>query len=934
MKKTKTKCYLYTRVSTSMQVDGYSLDAQRDKLRKYAEYEDMVVAGEYSDEGFSGKNIQGRHEFQRMLQDIQDCKDGVEYVLVFKLSRFGRNAADVLNSLQLMQDFGVNLICVEDGIDSSKDSGKLMISVLSAVAEIERENIRTQTMAGREQKAREGKWNGGFAPYGYRLEKGELLIAEDEVDVIRTIFDRYIHTNDGVSGVAKYLNRQGFVKKLRQNGTIPGFSASFVKSIIDNPVYMGKIAYGRRRTEKKIGTRNEMHVVEQSEFPVYEGKHEAIISEEDWNLAQEKRKINAYRREKVNDPTHAHILSGILKCPCCGKSLYGNIAKAHSKDKKTRYYYYCKNTVTPTGHECTFRLNIEQMEMNRMVASIISAMVSDPRFADAIKAKIGSAVDTNDLEKQLEALQAQLRQTLGTKARLERQMDGLDVNDPYYDRKISDLQRRYDEQYGAIDEIEVQIDDVQSQIRSIRQEKISGDNIYRLLLAFDQVYEAASEVERKEFMRAFIERIELFPEKQPDGNWIRKIIFNFPVPVNGTEVKELPLENETIVDNILLLSQPGMTVGDSFADVLLGRAYPSGKMAATWAAWNDYAEISEFGNREDTRYREGIYVGYRWFDTVGTKPLFPFGFGLGYTTFMLTVGAVSITKTVASISVTVENTGSFAGKEVVQLYVSLPQGKLDQPKHVLASFVKTEELQPGETQAVTLSFDMADLLSYDATTCSRILERGEYILWVGNSSRNTVLAGKIMLERTVTLEKVTPVAGETDFTDWKPMCGDRTVKECAVLTVDPDDFTEKSFVCPSPDDDAMCIAKKLTDEELCYLCTGEFENEGSKQVIGDSALTVAGAAGESTGRFRHLGVQSIIMADGPAGLRLARECGRDENGVFPRTPPTDLRVLELIPEDMKKVLLATLSGFKKEERSGETYYQNCTAIPVVAFQKE
>ena len=190
-----------------------------------------------------------------------------------------------------------------------------------------------------------------------------------------------------------------------------------------------------------------------------------------------------------------------------------------------------------------------------MVASIISAMVSNPRFADAIKAKIGSAVDTNDLEKQLEALQAQLRQTLGTKARLERQMDGLDVNDPYYDRKISDLQRRYDEQYGAIDEIEVQIDDVQSQIRSIRQEKISGDNIYRLLLAFDQVYEAASEVERKEFMRAFIERIELFPERQPDGNWIRKIIFNFPVPVNGTEVKELPLENETMVETVCLLSK-------------------------------------------------------------------------------------------------------------------------------------------------------------------------------------------------------------------------------------------------------------------------------------------------------------------------------------------------------------------------------------------
>ena len=551
--KRRTKCYIYTRVSTAIQVDGYSLDAQKDKLRKYAEYEDMIVAAEYSDEGFSGKNIQGRLEFQRMLNDIQEGKDGVSYVLVFKLSRFGRNAADVLNSLQLMQDFGVNLICVEDGIDSSKDSGKLMISILSAVAEIERENIRTQTMAGREQKAREGKWNGGFAPYGYRLENGNLVIAEDEVEVIRIIYDRYIHTNEGLSAVANYLNNHGYTKKLRQNGTIPSFSSNFVKDVLDNPVYMGKIAYGRRRTEKKLGTRNEFHVVEKDEFPVYEGQHEAIISEEDWNLAQEKRKINAFKREKVHDPEHAHILSGILKCPCCGKSLYGNIAKAHSKDKKTRYYYYCKNTVGATGHKCTFRVNIEQQEMNRMVAAIISAMVNDSQFSKAIKEKIGTSVDTEDLEKQLAALQAQLRQTLGIKTRLERQMDTMDINDPHFDRKILDLQRRYDEQYGRIEEIEAQMDEVKSQIQSIRQKKISGDNIYQLLLMFDEVYGAATEFEQKEFMQAFIERIDLYPEKQEDGNWIRNIVFNFPVPVNGQEVKELPLETGITLESVVLL---------------------------------------------------------------------------------------------------------------------------------------------------------------------------------------------------------------------------------------------------------------------------------------------------------------------------------------------------------------------------------------------
>ena len=133
-------------------------------------------------------------------------------------------------------------------------------------------------------------------------------------------------------------------------------------------------------------------------------------------------------------------------------------------------------------------------------------------------------------------------------------MDTLDINDAHYDRKILDLQRRYDEQYDTIEEIEVQIGELQSQIRSIQQEKISGDNIYRLLLAFDEVYHSATEAEQKEFMKAFIERIEMFPEKRKDGSWIKKIVFNFPVPVDGEEVKELPLETETTVETVVLLS--------------------------------------------------------------------------------------------------------------------------------------------------------------------------------------------------------------------------------------------------------------------------------------------------------------------------------------------------------------------------------------------
>ena len=231
MKNKKIKCDIYTRVSTTMQVDGYSLDAQKEKLKRYAEFQNMEIVNEYSDEGKSGKSVEGRPEFQRMLDNIENGTDEVQFVLVFKLSRFGRNAADVLNSLQRMQDFGVNLICVEDGIDSSKDSGKLMISVLSAVAEIERENILVQTMEGRKQKAREGKWNGGFAPYGYELVNGELQIAEDEAEIIRLIYDKFIHMNSKADQISFDVLKKAFAATCMKRET--SFGEEEVRETLD-----------------------------------------------------------------------------------------------------------------------------------------------------------------------------------------------------------------------------------------------------------------------------------------------------------------------------------------------------------------------------------------------------------------------------------------------------------------------------------------------------------------------------------------------------------------------------------------------------------------------------------------------------------------------------------------------------------------------------
>ena len=551
------RCYIYTRVSTSMQVDGYSLDAQKDKLKKYAEFQDMVVAGEYSDEGKSGKNIEGRPQFLQMLKDIESGKDKVEFVLVFKLSRFGRNAADVLSSLQRMQDFGVNLICVEDGIDSSKDSGKLMISVLSAVAEIERENILVQTMEGRRQKAREGKWNGGFAPYGYKLVDGYLYIADDEVDVIRIIFDKYVNTTMGASAVATYLNEHGYVKKKRQNNTLDMFSAHFIKSILDNPVYCGKLAYGRRKNEKIAGTRNQYHIVKQDDYPVYDGVHEAIVSEEVWQMAQRKRQETGVKSEKIYNQEHENILSSILRCPVCGAAMYGNVNRKKKKDGtlyKDYYYYHCKHRTTVNGHKCGYRRQWKQ-EMDAAVEEVIRKLVTNPKFEQAIRQKIGSRIDTEELETELEQLRKKLHQLNGAKAKLGQQMDSLDVTDKHYDRKYQDMEERLYKLYDDIDSVEEEIEEVETRIYNVRQQKISGDNIYQFLLYFDKLYDKFTDAEKKEFLNSFIERVDIYEQEQPDGRFLKHIKFRFPVYFNGKEIEEMSWDNETTVETVCLMSR-------------------------------------------------------------------------------------------------------------------------------------------------------------------------------------------------------------------------------------------------------------------------------------------------------------------------------------------------------------------------------------------
>ena len=546
--KKQQKCYIYTRVSTSMQVDGYSLDAQKDKLRKYAEYQEMSIVGEYSDEGKSGKSVEGRPQFKQMLSDIEKGKDDVDYVLVFKLSRFGRNAADILSSLQKMQDYGVNLICVEDGIDSSKDAGKLMISVLSAVAEIERENILVQTMEGRRQKAREGRWNGGFAPYGYQLVNGELIIAEDEAEIIRIIYDKFVNTTMGMAAIAAFLNNSSYKKKLRQNNTIEGFSTSFVKGVLDNPIYCGKLAFGRRKNEKIPGTGSEYHIVKQKDYLLSDGIHEAIISEEMWNQAHRKRQETGVLQVKTHSLEYEHILSGIIKCPVCGSGMYGNVNRKKHPDRgyyKDYFYYACKHRKLVDGHRCTYKRQWNEDRINAAVEEIIRKFVKNPKFEQEIRKQIGSSIDTSELDREYDGLKDRRNQTTGAKNRLADQMDHLSVSDKNYDKKYNDMQERLDKLYDEITDIEDAMEEVETRLYNIRQDKISEDNVYQFLLFFDKLYDKFTDLEKKTFLKSVLSDVFIYEEEQKDGRILRGLRFKFPIYMNGRNVLGVDWDNES-----------------------------------------------------------------------------------------------------------------------------------------------------------------------------------------------------------------------------------------------------------------------------------------------------------------------------------------------------------------------------------------------------
>ena len=344
---------------------------------------------------------------------------------------------------------------------------------------------------------------------------------------------------------------------------------------------------------------------------------------------------------------------------------------------------------------------------------------------------------------------------------------------------------------------------------------------------------------------------------------------------------------------VIQMGQCGMESGNAFADVVSGKVTFGGHLTDTWAfRYEDYPNATTFsymdGNVHKEYYKEGIYVGYRYFDTFDIPVRYCFGHGLSYTDFEtnlmnIVYKAGSLDKA-GEIRVTVEvrNVGErYAGKEVVQIYASCPQNKIKKEFRRLVAFAKTKSLEPGERQKIELSISLKGLSSYCEEKSAWIMEEGMYGIWIGNSLDHAKVEASIELDKTVILEQDRAICLRKEELEeifpnedsllkkeakWKT---ETAGKRSVALRAEELDTTEIVYGIESDllEKEALQMAEHLSVEQCVQMCTGAIRR-GKDGTIGTAGITVPGAAAETSLVAVDEGIASITLADGPAGLRL------------------------------------------------------------------
>lgn len=395
-------------------------------------------------------------------------------------------------------------------------------------------------MNGRREKARQGQWNGGFAPYGYDLVNGKLVIAPKEAETVRKIFEIYSSTPKGADGVAKELNLQGYEKVQRQNGTSATWIASTITRILDNPVYIGKIAFGRRSKEKIKGTRNQYHMVTQDDYILTDGHHEPIISNDLWDKVQEKRIRTGHRCEPLSGKEKTHALSGILKCPECGGPLHTSRSSMDSKNrsKGTYYYYVCYNSRRSKTVKCTYRKMVREDVINYYIEGLVPELLNSPKLLPLLKSKLTDTSKRSEYEEILSNYESTKKEITQSTHILEEEIDNMPISTPGYQVFRKKNNERLQKLYAQIEELEERIEATTKMLNDLADDSASLALFEKGLVNYERLFRNITEEEKKEFFQYFFKSITVYPDFENSSQIVKSVQIYFRAYKNQNEIKQ------------------------------------------------------------------------------------------------------------------------------------------------------------------------------------------------------------------------------------------------------------------------------------------------------------------------------------------------------------------------------------------------------------
>ena len=506
---TKKNAVAYIRVSTHLQVDGFSLEGQLEEIQTYCNRNNINLLRHYKDAGLSGTSTEERSDFQKMLNDISK-DNNIHSVIVWKLSRLSRSMSDLASTVSFLEKHSVNLICITQGIDTSNPMGKSFVYMSGIFAEMERDNIIETCKMGMKQRATNGRWNGGKV-LGYRSnEKKELVIVESEAEVVREIFNLFVNKNWGYKKIACTLNNKG-LKTLKDTD----WSINSIKQIIDNPVYAGYIRWGKYMDWSKKRRQGK-----QEEYVISEGIHQPIITDETWEKSQKIREVRGKQSEKVYEGDY--LLTGLIRCPVCGASMISHRTAKRCKPGEYYRYYQCSSFFNKGVKVCSSNLiNADLAE--EYVLKTINRVVNSKEVIDTLvkKAENQYFIDTKPLEDELKKLGKELEKINDKKS------DNLQLE---YENKISleTLNLRLSFLSNKETEINEKIISIEKELSCLKgQVKIQPEMIRATLENFMDIFPSASIVQKKMLLKSLIETISVTDGESSRDRKVDKIKLYF-----------------------------------------------------------------------------------------------------------------------------------------------------------------------------------------------------------------------------------------------------------------------------------------------------------------------------------------------------------------------------------------------------------------------